>query len=83
MKRTTVSLPDTLAARLEAESRRLGLTVSHVVREALEQRLHDKASGDRYSFIGLVNKGGYPESDQAEEYLARYWMNDLLTSGDR
>jgi len=78
MKRTTITLPESLAERLESESRRRHMPVSEFVREAIEARLSEPAEGDRFSFIGLVNKGGYPESDQVEEYLARHWLDDLL-----
>jgi Arc/MetJ-type ribon-helix-helix transcriptional regulator len=39
MKRTTVKLPDELDARLRHEAKRLGVTVSELVREAIERRL--------------------------------------------
>jgi Arc/MetJ-type ribon-helix-helix transcriptional regulator len=78
MKRTTVTLPESLAERLESESRRRRIPVSEFVREAIEARLSEPPEGDRFAFIGLVDKGGYPESDQVEEYLKRHWRDDLL-----
>ena len=39
MKRTTVKIPDDLDAKLRHEAKRLNVTVSQLVREALEMRL--------------------------------------------
>jgi hypothetical protein len=78
MKRTTITLPEPLADRIAEESRRKRVSVSQLVREALEARFADSERGDRFPFFAIVNSGGYPESDQAEEYLARHWLDDLL-----
>jgi Arc/MetJ-type ribon-helix-helix transcriptional regulator len=40
MRRTTISLPDETAERLEREARRRGSSVSGVVREAVEKELN-------------------------------------------
>jgi predicted transcriptional regulator len=53
------------------------------VPECLDPLPDSARTSNRFSFIGLANRGGYPESDQVEEYLARYWMNDLLTDWGR
>lgn len=78
MKRATITLPEALAERLAGESRRRRIPVSQFVREAIEAKLDEPTEGNRFPFIALVNKGGYPEGDQVEEYLARHWLNDLL-----
>ncbi|MCY7419476.1 MAG: ribbon-helix-helix domain-containing protein, partial [Chloroflexi bacterium] len=39
MKRTTISLPDDLAAAMEREAGRLRVSVSQVAREGIEMRL--------------------------------------------
>jgi len=79
MKRTTVTLPDDLAAEVETESRRRGVAVSRIVREALEEKLGRHArGGQRFAFVGLVNQGGFPQSDEVDEFLAREWSADRV-----
>lgn len=47
MKRTTISLPDDLAAALEREALRRRVPVSQVAREAIEARLGWSGEGPR------------------------------------
>ena len=74
MKRTTISLPDDVAAALEREARRCGQPVSQVAREAIEVRLGLAKKGPKkLSFIGLVDSGYTTISRDMEEILQREW----------
>jgi Arc/MetJ-type ribon-helix-helix transcriptional regulator len=80
MKRTTVSLPDDLAAATEREARRRRTSVSEVVREALEARLGRKPGEKReLPFIGIGHSGYATTSEDVEEILRREWGG----AGDR
>ena len=87
MKRTTILLPDDLAALLERERRRRDVPVSAVVREALTQYLTDGPHGEdapRFSFIGAGHSGqtgAAPLSERVEEILTREWSGDDLAGG--
>jgi predicted transcriptional regulator len=79
MKRTTISMPDELAAALEREARRRRVPVSQVAREAIEARLGLSDEGPReLPFIGVAES---QDSDwsaaDVEEYLARFWADAI------
>jgi metal-responsive CopG/Arc/MetJ family transcriptional regulator len=79
MRRTTISLPDELAAALEREARRLRLPVSRVARDALEAYLGLAAEGERdLPFIGIAAsiEPGTHAAD-LEGYLERHWPDDI------
>ncbi len=67
MKRTTVKLPDELAARLRHEAERRGLTVSELTREAIETHLVGPAGRRRLSAAG--RSGTSDVSHRIEEIL--------------
>jgi hypothetical protein len=74
MKRTTISLPDELAAAVTREARRRRVSVSHVAREALEGRygvLEDKRV---IPFAAIGHSGHRTTARDAEDILAREWM---------
>jgi metal-responsive CopG/Arc/MetJ family transcriptional regulator len=87
MKRTTISLPDDLAAALEHEASRLHTSVSQVARDALEAKLR-WGKPRELAFIGIVDGTG-PETTYAEhldEYLAEQWATEIehdALAGDR
>ena len=91
MKRTTVLLPDELAALLDYERRRRDVPASAVVREALERYLTPGRSGarddPRFAFFGAGRSGqeGRPGiAETIEEQLRRDWSgDDLAGSRDR
>jgi hypothetical protein len=79
MKRTTISLPDDVAAALEREARRRRVPVSQVAREAIEARLGGATEGPRdIPFLGIAES-----RDQAwpaaslDELLARTWADEI------
>ncbi len=83
MKRTTISLPDEVAAALEREARRRRVPVSQVAREAIESKLGLDAPRD-LPFIGMVQGEGGP-SDIAghfDDWLAGQRILDLETDAD-
>lgn len=77
MKRTTISLPDDLAAALEREAARRRVPVSRIAREAIEARLGWTADGPRdLPFIGLGRSGYTNTSEDIEELLKVEWTPD-------
>jgi len=84
MKRTSILLPDDLAALLEHERRRRDVPAATIVREALAEYLTNGrgASGERrFSFIGIGRSGqeGKPGiAASMEELLGREWSGDDL-----
>lgn len=74
MKRTTISLPDDLAAALEREARRLRVPVSQVAREGLELRLGRRTGGVReLPFAALGRSGFRTTARESEDVLAAEW----------
>jgi len=73
----TVNLPEDLAARLEAEAARRGVTVDELVAEAVTARLPGAESDPLEAFIGCGRSGrtepfdlGQARRDLAERKLA-------------
>jgi hypothetical protein len=74
MKRTTISLPDDLAAALEREAHRLRVPVSQLAREGLQMRLGRTRVGVReLPFAGLGRSGHQTTARDAENILAAEW----------
>jgi predicted transcriptional regulator len=86
MKRTTISLPDDLAAALEREAARRRTSVSQVAREALEAKLGwDGDQARPLDFIGMVNGGEgdgrlseYVDSDEFKKEYADWIERDAF-----
>jgi hypothetical protein len=77
MKRTTISLPDELAAALEREASRRRVPVSQLAREAIQARLGWKPSGRReVPFAGLGRSGHTSTARDLEDILADEWVDD-------
>ena len=74
MRRTTISLPDDVAAKLGREARRRRVPVSQVAREAIEAQLGG-ASGDRRAirFAGLGRSGHRTTARDIEAILEDEW----------
>jgi len=73
MKRTTVSLPDELAAAVEREARRRRVPVSQIAREALEERLGRTPGRRELPFAALGRSGHRTTARDAERLLAEEW----------
>jgi hypothetical protein len=77
MKRTTISLPETLAAALEREARRRGVPVSQLAREAIEVKLgRTPAGGRNFPFAALGRSGHHSTARDLEEILQSEWARD-------
>jgi hypothetical protein len=77
MKRTTVVLTDQLAALLDSERRRSGMSTAVIIREAVERYFFD-VSRELPSFIGIVDSGGSGlQAQDDEEYFAAHWADDI------
>jgi Arc/MetJ-type ribon-helix-helix transcriptional regulator len=77
MRRTTISLPDDLAAAVEREARRRRVSVSHVAREALEARLGRTSAAHReIPFAALGHSGHRSTARDFEEILDAEWAHD-------
>ena len=78
MKRTTISLPNDLAAALEREAARRRVPVSQVAREAIEDRLGMTGDGPRelpFASLGASGLPGIANSDEA--YLNEHWADAI------
>lgn len=76
MKRITISLPDEMAALLVERARRLGTSVSDVVRRALTDGPRRKRSrGSRLPFAGIGESGARDTARRAEEILRAEWSD--------
>jgi Ribbon-helix-helix protein, copG family len=74
MKRTTINLTDEIAAALEREARRLGISVSELARDVFAERLG--LSGDDVRpipFAALGSSGHRTTARDAEKILNREW----------
>jgi Arc/MetJ-type ribon-helix-helix transcriptional regulator len=79
MQRTTISLPDDLAAALRREARRRHASASEVAREALMGYLGMKPDEPRkLPFAALGRSGGGTIAANIEELIAEEWNDDLL-----
>ena len=76
MQRTTISLPDNVAAALNREARRRRIPVSQVAREAIEARLGLQGARRKLPFIAIDRGGDRTTARDAEEILAREWGVD-------
>jgi hypothetical protein len=81
MKRTTVSLPDELAAALGREAARRRVSVSQIAREAIESRLGWADDGPRKSPFAALGSGPGNVAERVDEILAEEWADAIL--GDR
>jgi metal-responsive CopG/Arc/MetJ family transcriptional regulator len=76
MKRTTISLPDDLAATVEREAHRLHSSVSEIVRTALAAHFHVDQPR-RLPFESLGASGHRNTARDMEEILAREWADAI------
>ncbi|MDP9396638.1 MAG: ribbon-helix-helix domain-containing protein [Actinomycetota bacterium] len=75
VQRTTVKVSDELDALLRREAERRGVTISEVVREALERYLDPTASGrsGRRLLAAGAGEGPGDVAEHIEEILAQAW----------
>lgn len=75
MRRTTISLPDDLAAALEREARRRAISVSQVARDALVHHLGFGRAIDqrRLPFAAVGKSGQRTTARDMEELLDAEW----------
>jgi predicted transcriptional regulator len=82
MKRTTISLPDDLAAALEREASRRRVPVSQVAREAIEARLGWADEGPREIPFAAIGDSGrtdgsaFIDSDEFKQEFADWIYRD-------
>ncbi|MGD8486445.1 MAG: CopG family transcriptional regulator [Chloroflexota bacterium] len=74
MHRTTISLPDEVAAGLQREAGRRRVPVSQVAREAIEAYL-GRPGGERRQlrFAGIGHSGHHDTAASFEEVLEQEW----------
>jgi hypothetical protein len=85
MRRTTVLLPDDLAALLELERRQRDVSAAEIIREALSAYLRRGGTEPaRLRFIGMGRGGGADAARRVDAILAQEWTRDrLVGDGDR
>lgn len=75
--RTTVSLPDDLAAALLREARRRNLSASEITRDALAKHLGLAPGEPRDVLFAAVGRSGHHTTARdMEELLTREWHDD-------
>jgi Arc/MetJ-type ribon-helix-helix transcriptional regulator len=78
MRRTTISLPDDLAAAMEREAARRRVSVSQVAREAIETRLGRSGDGPRaLPFSSVGRSGSATTARDIADILATDWARDI------
>lgn len=78
MTRTTITLPDDLSALLKDEARRLGTSVSAVVRNLVTRGLVGSEEKPReIPWAGIVDDPDMPAARDMEEYLAETWADAI------
>jgi plasmid stability protein len=87
MKRTTISLPDNLAAALEREAARQRVSVSQIAREAIEARLGMDEAGPRPLPFAALGASGLPGiAGREKEFVRDHWPHEIERdshAGDR
>lgn len=75
MKRTTISLPDDLAAALDREAHRRAVPVSAVARDALATHLGFRSVDDKrpLPFAGVGRSGRRTTARDMEKLLEKEW----------
>lgn len=82
MRRTTITLPDDLAAALEREARRRRTSCSEIVREALIARLPGAAGGKRVLAIAALGRSEHEDTaEHAEDVLRAGWLKRIESDG--
>ncbi|MEO7119298.1 MAG: ribbon-helix-helix protein, CopG family [Candidatus Limnocylindrales bacterium] len=77
MKRTTISMPDDLAAAVEREAARRRIPVSQLAREALEARLGRSTSDRReLPFVAIGRSGHRTTARDIDAILDTDWAHD-------
>jgi Arc/MetJ-type ribon-helix-helix transcriptional regulator len=76
MRRTTVSLPEELAAALDREARRRRVSVSQVAREALQAHLGSGGPHRELPFAALGRSGHRSTARELESILEAEWARD-------
>lgn len=69
MKRTTVMLPDEVLTRLRRESRRRGVSVAEIVREAVDVHVPEPRPAGRLSFFAVGEGGPADASEHVDDYV--------------
>lgn len=82
MKRTTVKLPDELDARLRKEAERREVTLSTLVRMAIEQLLGVRPRR-RLRYVASAESGRSDTSRRVEEILLEAARAGSLDAGER
>jgi Arc/MetJ-type ribon-helix-helix transcriptional regulator len=73
MRRTTITMPDELAAAVEREARRRAVSVSEVTREALSAHLGLTGPRRALGFANLGRSGTRHTARRIEDLLAKEW----------
>jgi hypothetical protein len=83
MKRTTISLPDDLAAAAEREAERRRISMSELVRQALADRLGMNGQAREVPFAGIGDSGRTDVSERIEEILDEEYADHILEDSHR
>ena len=85
MRRTTVLLPDDLAALVDQERRRRDVSTAEIIREALQQYLTSGQDETKFAFFGVgrstQGRRRPAASERVDEVLADEWTYDRIVHG--
>jgi predicted transcriptional regulator len=76
MRRTTISIPDDLAATLDREARRRRVSVSSLAREALREHFGTASGRRELPFAALGRSGHRSTARDIESILEVEWAPD-------
>lgn len=78
MKRTTITIPDDVAAILTREARRRDTSVSALVREFIEEGLDLTHNRPRaIPWAGLFDDAGMVPARRLDDELEQHWADDI------
>ena len=78
MRRTTISLPDELAARVQREARRRGTSVSGLLRSILEDALvGDPDEPREIAFAAICDDPGTSPGARLDDALDEEWADAI------
>jgi hypothetical protein len=76
MKRTSITLPDELAALLDREARRRETSVSGLVRDLVETAL-GVGKPRELQWAGMIDDPGMAPAAKLDEELGRHWADAI------
>jgi len=82
MRRIAIFLPDEVIGLLDAEARRLQISISEIIRRLIVERFTEKSEDHReIPWAGLFSDPEMVPGERLDEQLSATWADDI--QGDR